>query len=299
MSEKLHDNNTPSEQELEQVKSLMEKYHRVIKDIEARTALKEMFLQLQSKQTLIVWETMEKGKGYEGVLRETLDACDLLDRNLKKNIVWHCQGDANRFLDEIEDLAKRTDDIVLHCLIGPLKIRADRVSNLVNQESEDWNDVSQLVHDYWYRSLQTNLKVKALYFPAWMKDIHEEPELEKVFNDLKSKGEEIEEAAGKDPVDRENLSNLRCEYETLDKLLIQRLRGLCGLMTLRGLRRVPFRKDKSLLGQVKMNAEYQLEKVLPRIDAFLKEYDVVISPTQPSSSLILDYPEPDPARDTP
>ncbi|KAL8772081.1 MAG: hypothetical protein Q9209_002747 [Squamulea sp. 1 TL-2023] len=109
-------------------------------------------------------------------------------------------------------------------------------------------------------------------YKAWLKDIHEESELEKIFNELSSKGEEIE-AAAKGSVNQDVLSNLKCEYQALDKLLTKRLRDLCGLINLRGLRKIPFSKDRSPLGQEKMNAEYQLEKVLIRVNAFLEEYD--------------------------
>ncbi|KAL8772082.1 MAG: hypothetical protein Q9209_002748 [Squamulea sp. 1 TL-2023] len=147
---------------LEKLKVFPQQYEHVMKDIEARTRLKEVFNQLEHQRGKIDWNTAGRFGDDEDALLELLSLCDYLDNKLKKRIIRLCQEDANRFIDEREDLAKRTDDKTLHYLIEDLGTRASQISNPANQNVEDWDIVSRLIHDYWDRESSYNQRRKAL-----------------------------------------------------------------------------------------------------------------------------------------
>lgn len=107
-----------------------------------------------------------------------------------------------------------------------------------------------------------------------MKDIHEDPDVEKIFNEVKEAGETLQKAVEIVPKDWDTLSILIREREQLNKALVEKLRENCGMMTVRGERIDPFSKDKTPCVQAKMWGEHNLGLMLQRINRLLNKYDV-------------------------
>ncbi|KAI4238359.1 MAG: hypothetical protein L6R40_005721 [Gallowayella cf. fulva] len=107
----------------------------------------------------------------------------------------------------------------------------------------------------------------------WLKDIHEDPDVEKIFNEVKEAGETLQKAVEIVPKDWDTLSILIREREQLNKALVEKLRENCGMMTVRGERIDPFSKDKTPCVQAKMWGEHNLGLMLQRINRLLNKYD--------------------------